>query len=865
MTERVGGLAFTTFGGSFLSRRHFVGPSSKRCRVSRRIAPYAARRRIVVELPRPLGLMLEESTDLDDSRRTRSVVVSSVGAGSPASGIVCVGDVVVATSATFGDDTWPTRSLDGAVYAIRSRCGDTVKLVLEREDDAPSSEPVRVAPPPPIPAPPRRRVISASAAPSTFTAPADLAGGASDGGVETAVQRVSGTQEIEHSEVSEALNKFEELLVEFTKFRAKRVADALVPCAIEVVREHAVAPNPRVSEITSLVQRMKRAEAPLSLKFYNNLMWSYVKAKHPRKAIDMFDELPNPNVECYTTVAKAYSLLNRPDDALGLLPVMRARGVTPNVYMYNAVIASCVRAGSLRKALALFSEMPNDNVQPNVVSWNIIINWHAQQKKGAARLAGIAQAFADMKNSGIQPNAVTFTTMMKAYAASGAVNKAEGIFAEMKKRFPVIQVDTEAYNTMLTAHSSRLDWRRCLELLDEMQDSSRYRRNAGMPYREDDSGFGRGGTSASISSSRNVLSNGSVRVGDYSRKNGSRTDGWLHSVYRDDNLNGHPLLTPNAVTYSLVIRGCADAGRVNIAHAVFDEMIQAGFSPPPAHAVMSLLNGYARIGDFTHGLVMVKQLKTWGMSPNLRMMSALMHASIQAGQASLALSIYSRIEAANINPDVVTYTILIKAYGLKGEIEKAFDVVTGMLQSGSSTLPNVVTYNTLIEVAVRNGCYDMGLKALSMLLHNEHGVTIDSNTYRALVRNAVSLNDNARNTADDERDNVAPNTLSVEAKYVAETDTKKDSSSRTVSLGDKEYLQYLMDAVRLVRDAGMTANGVLYVALLETCEQLQEWQIGMTLLDERRNHLFRVERASASEARLFEETFKKQTVKQHAP
>jgi hypothetical protein len=72
----------------------------------------------------------------------------------------------------------------------------------------------------------------------------------------------------------------------------------------------------------------------------------------------------------------------------------------------------------------------------------------------------------------------------------------------------------------------------------------------------------------------------------------------------------------------------------------------------------------------------------------------------------------------------------------------------------------------------------------------------------------------------------------------------------------ERYLQYLMDAVRIIREAGKTPNGTMYVALLETCETCREWHLGAGLVAERRRGAFHVGRSSAADARLFEETFR---------
>ncbi|CAN8076660.1 unnamed protein product [Agarophyton chilense] len=84
-----------------------------------------------VVLQKPLGMVLEEGQD-------GMVFVAEIDpdGNAAASGEVNEGDVLVAVSATFGDEVWSTRGvgLDRVMKSIRIRSGDFVTLVLESPD-----------------------------------------------------------------------------------------------------------------------------------------------------------------------------------------------------------------------------------------------------------------------------------------------------------------------------------------------------------------------------------------------------------------------------------------------------------------------------------------------------------------------------------------------------------------------------------------------------------------------------------------------------------------------------------------------------------------------------------------------------------
>lgn len=579
-----------------------------------------------------------------------------------------------------------------------------------------------------------------------------------------------------------------------SRLSATSILDNLFKVSSAIIKSRATSSANSPALISAVFYRLKRANIPLDERMYNVVMWSYISAGAASRALPLFDEIENPNVECYTTLIKAFSMLRRPDDAIALIPAMRRRSVKPNIRTYNALIASCVRGGKLEKARQLFSEMLVDDIQPNAVSWNIIINWHVQQKTGPKRLDGVLNAFADMKASGVSPNVITFTTIMKAYAKSGLLNKAEEVFTEMKMRLPG-RVDTSVYNTLLTAYSSRLDWRRCMELLEEMKNYST------IPV------FAESAPRSRLPTSRSFVQ-GRPWLGAEDNSSQPTPSSLRKSILQDDDNR----CAPDSVSYSLVVKACASAGRPENARMVFDEMMESGFYPPAGQAVVSLMTGYAQAGLLSEGFNVLKNLKSWGVFPEVRMLTALMHGCLVAGEAGLALSVYAKLKSAKLEGDVVTYTLLLKAYGQLGELEKGLNVIKGM--RGHGVKPNSVTYNALIECSVMYGRTDMALKGLDMILKER---MVNRETFSALVGDGVG---------------------------------------RTA----EERLQFLMDVLRRVREGGSTPNGELYHALLEGCEKCGEWFLGGNLVREREDGGFVVGRRDRRYVRELEDQFRARQV-----
>lgn len=722
------------------------------------------------------------------------MVITAVDSQGAASGHLHVGDVVV------GVPGLPSDTLQTVVTAIRSAPADNVTLVLERQEHA-EGEAGNEGTLEPVAEKKRAR--------------------GPEGGVAVDSHDIYMHQD----------NAVGNLLAVYLRHRRAGVVPAaevarveLLAVAAGIVQSFGERGGYRgESLIIRLLYRLKRAHVPLDAKFCNGVMCGLIAAGAAERVREVFEEIEGVNVECFTTLVKAYSVLRRPDNALEVLAWMRREGVKPNVRTYNSLIASCVRGGKLEKARGLFSEMLVDEVRPNAVSWNIIINWYVQEKRGARRLQGALKAFGDMKASGVQPNLITYTTIMKAYAKSGQVSKAEEVFAEMKRHMGM-KLDSSVYNTLLGAYAARLDWRRCLELLDEMDGfyipdplclqtrSGSWNRNSGVP----------------------------AHSGSFSRRRP-----WLADTGEEWNgegwgLGGESGCAPDAVSFSLAVKACAGAGQPERAREVFDEMMERGFFPPSQQAVVSLMAGYAKMGMLTESFEVLKKLKSWGVFPEPRVMSALMHGCVTAGQAELALAVYAKLKSGRFEGDVVTYTVLLKAYGMMGDMEKMCNVLKGMQKSGNERVrPNVVTYNVMIECSLRANRADLALKALDELLSGKVGKGPDRNTFEALTMPIKGVEKG-------------------KGRWRLESGMYegRGGDGEGLDMGKEEWLQYLMDVLRRVREAGKRPNGVLYEALLTGCEACGEWYLGLGVMKERKAGGFVVGKRDGKVVRRLEDMFR---------
>ena len=88
------------------------------------------------------------------------------------------------------------------------------------------------------------------------------------------------------------------------------------------------------------------------------------------------------------------------------------------------------KCGMLAKARQVLEELPNRDL----VSWNVLIAGHAQQREGHAAL----KCFERMQSEGLSPDDITFVCILTACSHAGLLDEAQMLFDDMTRKYGVI-------------------------------------------------------------------------------------------------------------------------------------------------------------------------------------------------------------------------------------------------------------------------------------------------------------------------------------------------------------------------------------------------------------------------------------------
>jgi len=184
---------------------------------------------------------------------------------------------------------------------------------------------------------------------------------------------------------------------------------------------------------------------------YNALLHARSKAGQVQAVLDLFDAMKEescrPNLITFNTVMDMFV-----KEGVGLAKVisvfkqMCKQGVQPDVVSYDILLAACATGDHVKEAQHLYEAMKKRGVKPTVITYTSLIAVYANTGDCRAAL----QVFNEMLTAKCNPNVVTFTAIINACGRGGNVEEAQTIFEAMKE-FGV-KPNVMTYNAMIDVY-----------------------------------------------------------------------------------------------------------------------------------------------------------------------------------------------------------------------------------------------------------------------------------------------------------------------------------------------------------------------------------------------------------------------------
>jgi len=194
-------------------------------------------------------------------------------------------------------------------------------------------------------------------------------------------------------------------------------------------------------------------------------------------------------------------------------------------------------------------------------------------------------------------------------------------------------------------------------------------------------------------------------------------------------------LKMNLVAYSTLIDAQARAGKIEKAHALLQEMREDGIEPNTI-TYSSLVKGHCREGDLDGALKVFEQMVANGVLPDTVMYNTLLDGSVRACRFSLCDQLLKEMAQSGAEPSNFTLSIVVKMWGKRKKLDKAFDTVRSHAEAESLQLDSKLC-TCLISACFHNGAPKRALAALEEMKTWKYCDGPDAGTYEQLIEQLV--------------------------------------------------------------------------------------------------------------------------------
>ncbi|KAG2318174.1 hypothetical protein Bca52824_021296 [Brassica carinata] len=152
---------------------------------------------------------------------------------------------------------------------------------------------------------------------------------------------------------------------------------------------------------------------------------------------------------------------------------------------------------------------------------------------------------------------------------------------------------------------------------------------------------------------------------------------------------------PSTRTYTVLIKALCDKGLVGKGFSLFDEMIGKGCCKASVHTYTVLIDGLCRDGKVEEANGVCRKMVEDGILPSVVTYNALINGYCKDGRIVPAFEVLAVMEKRGCRPNARTFNELMEGLCRVGKPFKAVHLLKRMVDDGLS--PDVVSYNVLID------------------------------------------------------------------------------------------------------------------------------------------------------------------------
>ncbi|KAE8716830.1 putative pentatricopeptide repeat-containing protein [Hibiscus syriacus] len=383
-----------------------------------------------------------------------------------------------------------------------------------------------------------------------------------------------------------------------------------------------------------------------------------------------------------TPVLQVYCISGQFDKALAVFNEMFEEGWVDE-HVLSILVVAFSKWGEVDKVMELINRMEERGMNLNEKTFSVLIHGFV----GESRMDKALQLFDKIRKLGFCHSISFFDVMIGGLCKNNEREKALLLYSEMKELG--INPDFGILMKLITSFSEKeeeLD-----RLLQECwEDVSSQHKN--LLYSSVLEGLVRNG---SIDTAYDLLH---MLMGN------NRNSGSILAKYF---LNEKEVITLDSNSFTSVINGLLDAGKVDMALTLFREMIQFGFNPTLL-LYNGLIDALCKLKRLEESYELLRQMKEMGLEPTNFTHNCIFGCLCQLEDVEEAVDLVKKMRLYGHEPWIKYSTLLVKNLCKHGKVEESCKFITDMSQEGFP--PDIITYSAVINGLIQIKSVDTGLE-----------------------------------------------------------------------------------------------------------------------------------------------------------
>jgi len=185
---------------------------------------------------------------------------------------------------------------------------------------------------------------------------------------------------------------------------------------------------------------------------------------------------------------------------------------------------------------------------------------------------------------------------------------------------------------------------------------------------------------------------------------------------------------PNVITRNRALSVCVTEQAIGLAEVLASEDVVG--TPMDVIGYNTLMKGFSQAGDLNRCFEIHKKSMAMGLEPSEMTYGILLDACFAAKDLENAKRVFGDLRASGLKTNVVHYTTYMKGLATAGWLDEASAVLEEMA-SNPETQPDLVTYSTLVKANADSGKVMAAIGLLERLL--DQGITADAIIFNTVL------------------------------------------------------------------------------------------------------------------------------------